>query len=159
MTINTKEYRLWKIRNGIPVFKGVAGHGTLDNALLLITSIILAGIMIFICYSCEEVFAGEIEYNNEQIASAIYLAEGGVSAKKPFGILSVKCEGYEDCKAICLNTIRNNRKRYAEWGHKTHPTFLAFLASRYAPTNASNDPLGLNSNWSRNVLYFLEKNK
>ncbi len=81
-------------------------------------------------------------------------------AKKPFGILSVPCDGYDDCRQICLNTIRNNRKRYAEWGHKSFPDYLTFLQSRYAPTeNATNDPLGLNRNWLKNVKWFLENPK
>ena len=152
MTINTKEYRLWKIRNGIPVFKGVAGHGTLESALLLLTSIVIAFAILVFCYSYAHA------YSDDEIANAIYKAEGGVKAKKPFGILSVPCSGYDDCRKVCLNTIRNNKKRYAEWGKKTYPTFLAFLQSRYAPTegNVSNDPLGLNRNWLRNVTSILE---
>ncbi len=97
------------------------------------------------------------KWTNDQIADAIYLAEGGEKAKSPFGILSVKCEGYDHCRQICLNTIRNNRKRYEEWGHKKFDTYLQFLSSRYAPIGAENDPTNLNQYWLGNVKSFLER--
>jgi len=94
-------------------------------------------------------------YTNEQIADAIYKAEGGSKAKKPYGILSIPCDGEESCRVICINTIRNNRKRYKDYGHKKYDTYLKFLASRYAPIGAENDPTNLNENWLKNVKYFL----
>lgn len=117
-------------------------------------------LIILILFSwCVWQFANASEYTNDQIADAIYLAEGGTKAKKPFGILSVPCNGYADCRKVCLNTIRNNRKRYAEWGYKSFPDYLSFLQSRYAPTEkATNDPLGLNRNWLKNVRAILERN-
>ena len=96
-------------------------------------------------------------WTDEAIADAIYKAEGGVKAKKPYGILSVECNGEAECRVICLNTIRNNRKRYADYGYKTYDTYLEFLASRYCPIGADNDPKGLNKNWLKNVLYWLNK--
>lgn len=93
------------------------------------------------------------EYTDEEIADAIYFEEGGVKAIKPFGILSVKCEGYEDCRQVCLNTIKNNRKRYADYGYKQYNTFLEFLWHRYAPPEAH----PLNKNWLKNVRYFLKR--
>jgi hypothetical protein len=93
----------------------------------------------------------------ENIVMAIYQAEGSERAIKPFGILSVPCESYSECKKICENTVRNNWKRYQEWGHKKYPTYLAFLASRYAPIGVSNDPTNLNKNWLKNVQHFLYK--
>ena len=100
-----------------------------------------------------------IDYTDDEIADAIYLAEGGEKAKIPFGILSVKCDGYDECRQICLNTIRNNRKRFADYGYKEFDTYLEFLASRYAPINCENDPANLNKNWLRNVKFFLERNR
>jgi len=93
------------------------------------------------------------DYSDDQIANAIYLAEGGEKAKVPFGILSVECEGYDACRRVCLNTIRNNRKRYADYGYKDYDTFLEFLWHRYCPPEAH----PLNKHWLKNVLYFLEK--
>ena len=103
------------------------------------------------------IFCYAQEYTNEQIADAIYLAEGGKKAKKPYGILSVPCENEAECRVICLNTIRNNRKRFKKQDKYTN--YLEFLASRYAPINAENDPQGLNHNWLKNVEWFLNAPK
>ena len=98
------------------------------------------------------------EWTNEKIADAIYLAEGGRKAISPFGILSVKCEGYDACRRICLNTIHNQRIRHSN--HNCRLTFLECLANRYAPTkNATNDPNKLNRFWLSNIRYFLENPK
>ena len=102
--------------------------------------------------------SAEINYTNEQIANAIFLAEGGYKAKYLYGIVSVKYKDEQEARRICLNTIRNNRKRYADYGYKKYNTYLEFLASRYAPIGVKNDPKGLNKNWLKNVKYFLEKN-
>jgi len=107
--------------------------------------------LLLVCLLALSAFA----YTDEQIADAIYLAEGGAKAKVPFGILSVKCEGYDDCRQVCLNTIRNNRKRYADYGYKQYDTYLEFLWHRYAPPTAH----PLNQNWLKNVKWFLENPK
>jgi hypothetical protein len=92
----------------------------------------------------------EVPVDVERLAEAIYRAEGGAKAKKPYGILSVPCEGKEHCGRICKNTIRNNIKRWEKAG-KREP-YLEFLAKRYAPTiGANNDPNGLNRHWLGNV--------
>lgn len=89
-----------------------------------------------------------------QIVGAIYLAEGGPRAKKPFGILSVPCSGYEECREVCYNTVRNNYFRWIQAGRPGD--YLEFLARRYAPVGAANDPGGLNRHWLKNVRHFLE---
>lgn len=89
----------------------------------------------------------------DQIVHAIYRAEGGQSAKKPYGILSVSCTSSEDCRRICANTVRNNYRRWMATDQSQ--TFLEFLASRYAPVSAKNDPKKLNRNWLKNVQFFL----
>lgn len=85
----------------------------------------------------------------EQVVEAIYKAEGGKKAKKPYGILSVKCTDKADCRQVCMNTVRNNWHRWDKAGRKE--PYLSFLARRYAPLNVANDPTGLNRNWLRNV--------
>jgi len=92
-----------------------------------------------------------LTFTVNQLADSIFVAEGGFRAKKPYGILSVPCEGEKECRKICINTIRNNIERYIEWGHKKFPTYLDFLRSRYAPENVKNDPNNLNDNWLKNV--------
>jgi len=96
-------------------------------------------------------------YTDEQIVNAIYKAEGGNRAEYPYGIRSVTCEGELECRKICFNTVKNNRIRYAEYGRHSYSDFIEFLASRYAPLNAGNDPKGLNKNWIKNVNFFLKK--
>lgn len=95
-------------------------------------------------------------YSSTEIASAIYVIEGGPNAKKPYGILSVPCNGEKDCRNICLNTVENSFTRWQIAG--SQGDFLGYLANRYAPTkNASNDPQGLNKNWLRNLKNHLAK--
>ena len=101
-----------------------------------------------ICFKC-------LPQSNEQIANAIYKAEGSEKAIKPYGILAVKCSGNKECRQICINTIRNQRVRHK--AHKCELTYLECLARRYCPVGASNDPNGLNVNWLFNVRYFLKR--
>lgn len=91
--------------------------------------------------------------SDTQIADAIYKTEGGSKAAKPFGILSVPCEGYDECRVICLNTIRNNRKRFKK--QTKYVDFIEFLGSRYAPVEAH----PLNKNWVKNVKWFLKEER
>ncbi len=105
-------------------------------------------------------YASAVTYTDGQIADAIYKAEGGKKASHPYGIMSVPYKNEADARRICLNTIRDNRKRYAEYGHREFPTFLEFLASIYAPTRGkgiTRSAKKLNGNWLRNVRFFLEK--
>lgn len=97
------------------------------------------------------------EYTPSEYCAAIYQAEGGKKAKKPYGVLSVKCEA-DSCRRVCENTVRNNFQRYLEYGHENYDTYIEFLASRYAPIGADNDPNNLNQNWIKNVSYHLGKN-
>lgn len=124
--------------------------------LILITSLFLIFFSFFVIVA-ESQASEASEYTDDQIVEAIYYAEGAEKAVKPFGILSVPCYGYADCRQICLNTVRNNRKRYAQYGYKQFDTYLEFLASRYAPIGASNDPKNLNQNWLKNVKSILKR--
>lgn len=105
-------------------------------------------------------FAGH--YTDEEIADAIYKAEGGAKAEYLYGIRSVAYSDAADARRICLNTIRENRRRYEEYGHTEYRSFLEFLASRYAPVSGeglSEGTIKLNENWLRNVRYFLKENR
>lgn len=87
-------------------------------------------------------------FNNNRIADAIYWSEGDTKAHHPFGIESVSCDGYKDCRTVCLNTIRNNVKR---WYRSTEGDFLKFLAKRYCPYNWQE--------WLKNVKYYVKNPK
>jgi hypothetical protein len=89
----------------------------------------------------------------DQILNAIYLAEGGKKAKKPFGILAVNCSGENHCREIAKRTVLNSYQRWLKTNRKQ--TFLQHLQKTYAPIGAKNDPKGLNKNWLGNVSYFL----
>lgn len=110
--------------------------------------------------SCQPALQAETlhGFDIDRLSQAIYKAEGGTKAKKPYGILSVPCEGKAECGKICRNTIRNNLKRWDKAGRKE--PYLEFLSRRYAPTkNATNDPNGLNQHWLGNVSSLYNKTK
>jgi hypothetical protein len=114
----------------------------LMKLILLLALFLLAG-----CKG-EPVWA-DIDYTNEQIANAIYKAEGGAKTRHPYGILTKY--KHTTPKQACLNTIAHARRDF-QGGD-----FISFLGSRYCPVGALNDPRGLNKNWVRNVKYFLNK--
>lgn len=122
---------------------------SLSISPILRTAVCLVGV--FFLLNC---YAGN--YTDDQIADAIFKAEGE-NATYLYGIRSVKYQDEEEARQICLNTIRNNRRRYKDYGHKEFSTYLEFLAARYCPVGAKNDPKGLNKNWLKNVKYFLMK--
>ena len=86
-----------------------------------------------------------------QIADAIYKVEGGAKTKHPYGILSVKTS---DPRGVCINTIKNNFKRWQDRGSKGD--FLDFLADVYCPKSA--DPTG-NANWHKNIHRLIPADK
>ena len=93
-------------------------------------------------------------YSCTRIVNAIYKAEGGNRTKYPYGIKSVSCDSVTECRRICLNTVKNNVDRWMtarELGDNRD--YLTFLWHRYCPPQANE----LNSNWLKNVKYFLNK--
>ena len=89
------------------------------------------------------------EYTDDQIATAIYYAEGGAKTSFPYGILTHY--KHTTPRQACINTIRHARK---DWNGKGE--FLEFLQKRYCPINCDNDN-GTNKFWLKNVKYFLRK--
>jgi hypothetical protein len=91
------------------------------------------------------------EINEDKLIKAIYLAEGGERAKKPYGILSVPCSTKQSCESVCRNTIRH---RYKHWKQENSTKdFISYLGATYAPESCS----PLNRNWIKNTRYFYEK--
>ena len=86
----------------------------------------------------------------DRIADAIYRVEGGAKAKVPYGILSIPVKNEAHARRICLNTIRNNHKRWIAAGKPGD--YLDFLADRYCPPSV--DPAG-NRNWKHNIKSLL----
>lgn len=89
-------------------------------------------------------------YSVEQIANAIYIAEGGANTAHPYGIL--KKYKTTTPRQACINTIKHAIK---DWDGKGD--FIAFLGNRYAPIGVANDPTGLNRNWIKNVKHYLRR--
>ena len=97
------------------------------------------------------------DYNKDrQIVNAIFKAEGGYNATYLYGIKSVSYETEQEARRICFNTVKNNRKRYKDYGYKKYNTYLEFLASRYCPVDCDNDR-GTNQYWLKNVKFFLNE--
>ena len=95
--------------------------------------------------------AGEIEYSNEAIVTAIGKAEN--SKKFLYGIKSIKCAGEKACRQICLNSVVNAKKRWEKAGKPED--FVSFMSKRYCPINA-NAENGSNKFWVKNVKFFLK---
>lgn len=90
------------------------------------------------------------DYSDTQIANAIYKTEN--STKYPYGIRSIDTNGNEAyARKLCLNSIRNARKRWIEAGKPED--FITHMGKRYCPPTAHPK----NVNWVRLVKYFLQK--
>lgn len=90
-----------------------------------------------------------------RIADVIYRIEGGAKTKYPYGIKSIDTGGdVNKARRICINTIKNNWKRYyalPEQERKQYHCYLDFLASRYCPKVS--DKIG-HENWIKNIHYY-----
>jgi hypothetical protein len=100
--------------------------------------------------SCEPAHA-EPDYS--LLADSIRVAEGNPN----YGILThYKHTSY---RQACINTCKHAWKDYLNQVDSVRPGalngtktgYLTFLANRYAPIGAKNDPMGLNRNWLANV--------
>jgi len=92
------------------------------------------------------------KYTNEEIVNAIYKAEGGNKATYLYGIRSIDTKGNKEyARQICLNSVRNGRARWEKAGKPYD--LIIYIGLRYCPPTAHK----LNSNWVRNVKYFLTK--
>lgn len=89
------------------------------------------------------------EYTDKEICDCIWIIEGGEKANQPYGINPkyIKCNSKQECEKICLNTIKNNRKRFANQTEESD--FLTFLARRYCPPNWKI--------WLKNLKWYLDK--
>ena len=118
-------------------------------------SLLIIGLLLF----CGPGYA--LEWTDAEIVDSIYAIEGGAKADFLYGIRSVQYQDAAEARRICLRTIRNNRKRYADYGYKQYPDFLAFLQSRYCPTKGklSKAEKKLNGHWLPNLHKQLAKHR
>jgi len=90
------------------------------------------------------------EWTDTEIVNAIYKAEN--SEKFPYGIKSIDTKGDKVyARKICFNSVRNGRERWIKAGKPCD--LITFIGKRYCPPKAH----ALNSNWVKNVLFFLNK--
>ena len=155
------------VRRGVsqilPPLGAVACGGTIGRAEMPARSPNLAFWLLPACLllclaGCEPCPAyAEPAYTDEQVANAIYLAEGGAKTRYPYGVISVNTHSDPAyAKKIVLNSIARSRERWRKAGRPVD--WLAYFASRWCPVGAENDPTGLNSNWLRNVRAILSNN-
>jgi len=108
---------------------------------------ILLLIFVGLCVILVSTAIAHRSYTNNEICNAIYIIEGKEKARQPFGIETIECKTYDKCKIICLNTIKNNSKRFKYQAQEKD--FLTFLAKRYCPPNWKI--------WLKNLKYYLDK--
>ena len=113
----------------------------MKNYIIALVAIALMAGNVSAC--CEDV-------DNDRLADAIYMAEGGQNTNHPYGIL--KRYKVTTPRQACINTIKHAKRDYDGEG-----CFIDFLGSRYCPIGADNDPGNLNINWVGNVKYFLNR--
>ena len=99
------------------------------------------------------VLADNCPPNFEILARAVYHAEGGSKASRPYGVFFDGCSwnAPEYCKKIAINTFRNNWRRYES--SESNLSYLEFLRDRYAPLSDHD----LNKNWLNNVSRLYKK--
>ena len=87
--------------------------------------------------------------------AAIRYAENGRRGRE-YGVIHKRCPNtYRGQAGWCAATVQKNYDRWVKAGRKGE--YIAYLASRYAPIDADNDPNGLNHNWLPNVRKFRKR--
>lgn len=115
-------------------------NNSVGNALVFIT--LICALLVLVWQRKAEALT--IPWTVEQIANAIYKAEGGAKTLHPYGILSHY--KHTTPRQACINTINHALK---DWNG--NGDFIVFLGARYCPPTAH----PLNRNWVKNVHYFL----
>lgn len=112
-----------------------------------------------LCWQAMAQESREMPFEPGILVNAIYQAED--SSRYPYGIKSINTHGDKEyARQICLNTVRNNWKRYLKT--TSQPSFkgyLGFLGARYCPTvgkGLSMAENSLNKHWMGNVEYYYE---
>lgn len=131
----------------------------------IIISVVISAIVILCSFTI--VHAQELSmkgFSNEEIAQAIFQAEGGYSAKHLYGISSISYSSLSRAHSICLRTIRHHERIFDLQGAKYSSVedFIKSLGEIYCPTKGSHlrpaERL-LNRYWTKNVIYFLKHPK
>ena len=87
------------------------------------------------------------EHTPEEIVAAVWITEGSSKTKYPYGIRSIDTKGDKEyARIICLNSVRNSRKRWEAAGRPGD--WLEFFGRRYSPPKE-------NPNWLPNMRKLL----
>lgn len=92
-----------------------------------------------------------------RLATAIYWAEGGSKASRPYGIMSSRRLSEPEARQWCLRTIRNSHARWEAGGKRGD--FIPWLAKTYCPLGDPRDKRGLNNFWISNVTKLMKGTK
>ena len=88
------------------------------------------------------------------ILYAIRKAENGKN-HIAFGIMNPEANTFDKQAGWCAATIQKNYDRWITAGSKGR--YIEYLARRFCPVGAANDPDGLNKNWIGNVNSWVKK--
>lgn len=91
-------------------------------------------------------------YTSGRICEAIRKAEG-VHSIYPYGIKSVSCSTQDECKRVCIKTIRHYRKDFAKLENQGTEDFIEYSSRRYV----AGDTRANQKSWVKNVKFFLTK--
>lgn len=134
----------------------------MNDRIKIIISVVVSMIILTHVASADDQLKAEIkeqtrwQHSSDQIpdfdaiVDAIYITEGGNKTRFPFGIKSVKCSGYDDCRQVASNSVVNSYRRWQDAGSPGE--FIDFLADRYCPPSV--DKQG-NENWKKNMRRIL----
>jgi len=142
------------LQENTPIFSSTNRDADyMKRPLLLFAPLTFLLTLLVLGFGFSVAWAGNIPYTNDQLANAIYRAEGGAKTRHPYGIFPHY--KHTTPRQACLNTIKSAQRRFAK--QTKEKDFVHFLSLTYCPIGASNDPKGLNKNWVRLVNYFLTK--
>ena len=95
-----------------------------------------------------------MRHDFKKLITAIRKIENGGEGRQ-FGILNKKADTFRRQAGWCAATCWKNWVRWQRTNQET--PYLLFLADKYAPLGAENDPTGLNANWLPNLMTALEQ--
>ncbi len=104
-------------------------------------------VLVFTLIFSANTYGETIKVNFEKLADIIYIIEGKELARQPYGIESIECDNEQACRRICINSIRNNKRRWIE--AEKPEGFLKFMAQRYCPPRQKR--------WVRMIKFYLMK--
>lgn len=123
-----------------------------EYTIMFFISSLILGIVLTSCTLCHADKIIMKGYDNEEICEAIRHAEG-INSRYPYGIKSVSCSNKNDCRIICIKTLRHYRKDFEESSDRGIEDFINYSSRRYV----AGDTREHQENWIKNVMFYLRK--